>query len=297
MKKVFNVAQSLFLYVLLISMSVVFLYPFLYMFVMSFQSYSDVISATVKWIPREFSPGNWNIAFKSLNYVQSFGNSFMVAALATIGHVLSGALVGYGFARYKFPFSGALFMIVLFTIIVPVKTLIVPEYMLYSKISFVGTHLPMVVPAYLGMGIKGGMFIFLYRQYFLNLPKELEEAAYIDGCGHLRTFVQIAFPSAASTTLVCTVLSIVWHWHDYFEPSIYLSSQKKMLLPQMLPQMYSFLETLTNATTEQAVELKMIFHEGVVMAGTALATIPLLIMYFILQRRFIQGIERTGLVE
>ena len=96
---------------------------------------------------------------------------------------------------------------------------------------------------------------------------------------------------------MCAVLSIVWHWHDYFEPNIYLTDYRKMLLPQMLPQMYTYLEMLSNAATEEALTLKMVFHTGVVMAGTALATLPLLVMYFILQRWFMQGIERTGLVE
>lgn len=289
--------RRLLLYALLISMSVVFLYPFLYMAVTSVQSYNDILNATVKWIPREFSPQNWRYAFEALNYRVTFVNSLLVTLAATVGHVLVGALVGYGFARYRFPLRGPLFLLLVFTIIVPVQTLIVPQYMLFSKLSLVGTHLPMILPAYLGMGLKGGLFTFLFRQYFLKLPSALEEAAYIDGCGALRTFWRIALPSAGSTTLVCTVLSIVWHWHDYFEPSIYLSSFNKMLLPQMLPQMYSFLEMLSNATTEDAVTLKMIFHSGVVMAGTALATLPLLVMYLFLQRRFMQGIERTGLVE
>ncbi len=297
MKKVGHFGAKLALYVLLISMSVVFLYPFLYMAVTSIQSYNDILNATVKWIPREFSPQNWKYAFDSLNYGTTFLNSLLVSLLASVGHILVGALVGYGFARYQFPGRNILFFVLLFTIIVPVQTLIVPQYMLYSKLSMVGTHLPLVLPTFLGMGLKGGLFIFLYRQYFLKLPTALEEAAWIDGCSSFRTFWNIAFPSAGSTTLVCTVLSIVWHWHDYFEPSIYLNTYDQMLLPQMLPQMYTFLETLTNAATEQAVMLKMIFHNGVVMAGTALATLPLLVMYFILQRWFMQGIERTGLVE
>ena len=297
MKKTGTILAKGALYILLISMSVVFLYPFLYMLVTSIQSYNDILNATVKWIPREFSPQNWKYAFDSLNYSTTFLNSFLVSVLSTVGHILLGSLVGYGFARYQFPCRNLLFLLLVFTIIVPVQTLIVPQYMLYSKLSVIGTSVPLIAPTYLGMGLKGGLFIFLYRQYFLKLPAALEEAAWIDGCSSFRTFWNIAFPSAGSTTLVCTVLSIVWHWHDYFEPSIYLSTHDQMLLPQMLPQMYSFLETLTNAATEQAVILKMIFHNGVVMAGTALATLPLLVMYFILQRWFMQGIERTGLVE
>lgn len=295
MKIIWTICKKIVFYVLLISMSVVFLYPFLYMAATSFQSYNDIINATVKWIPREFSPQNWKMAFDSLNYGTTFMNSILVAVLATVGHILLGSIVGYGFARFQFPGRNALFMVVIFMIIVPVQTLIVPQYILFANLSMIDTHLPMLLPTFLGYGLKGGLFIFLYRQYFLRLPCALEEAAYIDGCGNLYTFWRIAFPSANATTLVCAVLSIVWHWHDYFEPSIYLSSYDKMLLPQMLPQMYSFLEMLSNATTQEAVTLKMTFHNGVVMAGTALATLPLLIMYFVLQRWFMQGIEHTGL--
>lgn len=297
MKKAVYVAGRLVMYLLLLDMAVVFLYPFLYMAVTSFKSYNDVYNATVKWLPMEFSPGNWVYAFKALNYGTSFTNSLIVTVLATAGHIFSGALVGYGFARFRFPLNNALFMVVIFTVIVPVQTIITPLYMIYSKLGMVGSYLPMVLPTYLGMGLKGGLFIFLYRQYFIKLPRALEEAAYIDGCGRFKTFLRIAWPSAGSTTLVCAVLSIVWHWHDYFEPNIYLTDYKKMLLPQMLPQMYNYLEMLSNAATEEALTLKMVFHTGVVMAGTALATLPLLVMYFILQRWFMQGIERTGLVE
>lgn len=287
----------LLLYVLLLDISLVFLYPFLYMLVTSFKSYGDLMNVTVKWIPREFAPQNWKYAWESLNHLTTFRNSAVLTLCATAGHVVVCSMVGYGFARYRSRLMRGLFLVVLLNIIVPVQVLIVPQYMLWAQCGLVGTSLPMILPTFFGYGLQGGLFVFLYRQCWLRVPAALEEAASIDGCGAFRTYWQIVFPTGGATTLVCTVLSVVWHWHDYFEPNVYLSSYKKMLLPQMLPQMYDYLSMISNGASEAAITMKTVFTDGVVMAGTALATLPLLILYFIVQRRFMQGIERTGIVE
>ena len=147
------------------------------------------------------------------------------------------------------------------------------------------------------MGLNGGIFIFLFRQYYLSLPASLEEAAALDGCSEYGTYFRIVLPSTGATMLVSFVLSCAWHWNDYFEPGLYINNSKQYLLPQMLPAMYDFFEKLDVNTTQESLEMALKYHTGVIMAATLMCVIPLLIMFLFLNNKFMQGIERTGLVE
>ena len=292
-----NFGGKLILYVLLIGLAFVFLQPFIYMLVNSFKTYTDVMNMSIKWIPREGTLENWKLAADALNIDKTFLNSLLVTSLATLGHLFSCSFVAYGFTRFRFPGRGLLFGLVIFSIVVPIQTLSVPLYMLYSNLDWVGTYLPLIVPTFLGMGLSGGIFIFLFRQYYLSLPASLEEAAALDGCSEYGTYFRIVLPSTGSTMLVSFVLSCAWHWNDYFEPGMYINDTKKYLLPQMLPSMYEFFEKLDVNTSQESLEMALKYHTGVIMAATLLCVIPLLIMFLFLNNKFMQGIERTGLVE
>lgn len=287
---------SIVVYVLLIDLSFIFLYPYIYMLATSFKSYNDTISAVVKWIPKEFSPENWKYAFQLLKYPRCFSNSLIVALFSTLGHIISCSFVAYGFARFEFPLKKFWFMMVLLTIAVPVQSIIIPQYRIFSLLKLSGGYLPLILPAFLGFGLRGGLFVFLFRQNYLRLPSALEEAAEIDGSNPLMTYFRIVLPSSGSITLVCFVLSMVWQWNDYYEPSIYLTDSDMFLLPQALPAMTKVLSSLQESSADTS-SIQMMYHSGVSMAGTAMAVIPLLIMYIFLQKRFVEGIERTGLVE
>lgn len=295
--KIRSIILKTLLYLILFGLAFIFLHPFIYLIVTSFKSYNDINNTIIKWIPREFSPQNWSLAWEALNANKTIINSILVTFIATIGHLLSASMAGYGLARFKFKGQKALLGLLLLSIIVPIQTIIVPIYMMYSKIGWVGTHLPMIIPAFLGMGLKGGLYIFIFRQFYLKIPPSLEEAAALDGCGAYKTFFRIIIPSSKSPMLVCFILSIVWHWNDFFEPGIYITSSSDYLLPQMLPTLYSLFQNISQASSAEAVQLALAYHEGVVMAATLICVIPLLIIYFIFQRQFMQGIERTGMVE
>jgi len=281
-------------YILLINFAFVFLMPFLYMISTSLKSSVDLVDPYVNWIPvRGIEWQNFAIAVQALQYWRSLGNSLIVTILCTLGHVLSCSFVAYGFSRIEFPGRGILFMLVILTLIVPAQVIIIPLYIINNRLeinTLIGGYLPLILPTFLGMGLRGGLFIFIYRQLFMGLPYELEEAARIDGCNTFRTYWSIAMPIANSATLVSSILSIVWHWNDYYEPSFYITSLRRTLLPMMLPKMKAVIEV---AGEKEMVEL---FNVAVRMAGTFLAILPILILYFILQRRFMEGIERTGLV-
>lgn len=288
---------DLFVYVMLILMAFVFLYPFLHMLTTSIKSYSDIINVTIKWIPKNPTLQSYATALSVMRLEHTLPNSIFVTVLATIGHVISCSFIAYGFARYNFPLKGVMFAIVILSILMPVQTIIIPMYLTYTKFKVIGTYIPLIVPCFLGFGLKGGLFVFLYRQYFLGIPKSLEEAASIDGCGPLKTFFRIALPSAGSTTIVCIVLSLVWHWNDYYEPSLYLKNYNDMLLPQIVDSLKALIEAMMKQTMEGGasdVDATK-FHDGVVMAGTAASMIPPMVAYLFLQRKFMEGIERSGL--
>ena len=290
------------LYFFLIVLGFVFLYPFLFMLSRSIMSYNDIVDVTVKWFPKEIALQNYVLAFETLEVPLTGFNSLLVTVLCTVGHILSCAFIGYGLGRYNYRFTKLIFAFVVLSIIIPAQNLIIPRYIIYSSVEkligvgIIDSYLPMIVPTFFGFGLYGGLFIFLFRQYYLRFPKSIEEAAYMDGAGPITTFFRIALPTAGATILVCLVLSIVWHWNDYYEPSIFLTTPKKWLLPQVLPDMFARITASQTGDLTAAAEATK-YHAGVVMAGTAISVFPLLVMYFFLQHWFMEGVERSGLVE
>lgn len=284
----------IFYYLVLCSLSFVFLYPFIKMIVTSLMSDSDLLDVTVNWLPNELRWSNYKIAMDQLAYWRYIQNSLIITIGATVGHVISCSFIGYGFARYKFKFKGVCFAIVILSMLVPVQTLIFPLYIQYSKMNWLDTFLPLIVPAFFGYGLNGAFFIFLFRQFFMGLPKEMEEAARIDGCGAFRTFFKIMLPMSKSSILVATVLSFVWHWNDYFEPNIYVKEVIKRVLPSRLPGLYALVGA------EDAMDMVMeedgfTFNEAMLMAGTFMVILPVLVVYSFLQKKFMEGVERSGL--
>ena len=284
-------------YFLLATLSFVFLYPFIKMITQSLMTDDDLINITVKWLPSEFTWSNYGIAYKKLQFGTYVWNSIKVAVIATIGHVFSCAMTGYAFARYNFRFKGLLFGFVILSMIVPVQTIIIPQYMQYSNWGWINSeyYLPLLVPTFFGFGMSGGFFIFLFRQFFLGLPYEMEEAARVDGCGPIRTYARIMLPMSQSSLLVCSVLSLVWHWNDYFEPGIYITDVWLKMLPNRLPSLYAELSKENFTMIEKNDIEGLIFNEAMLMAATFLCIVPILILYLILQRRFMEGVERSGL--
>jgi multiple sugar transport system permease protein len=285
------------IYILLFDLAFVFLYPFFHMIVNSLKSPQDLIDITVKIIPTSFYWKNYKIAFSALNYAQAAKNSLLITLFTTSGHILACSFIAYGFARFKFPGRELFFMIVLFSMIVPIQVLIFPYYMQFSDWGWLNTYLPLIVPTFFGFGLRGGLYIFIFRQFFMGLPYELEEAAKIDGCSAFRTYWNIVLPVSKSSTLVAGVLSMVWHWNDCFEPGIYLTKQKLWPVPINIPTMYETLKALSSGQADEFMtEGEVLFNEGVVFAGTFLVILPIIIIYLILQRQFMEGIERTGIV-
>ena len=306
-KQVAHFIYAVFRAFLLIGLSYIVLYP---VFKMLSNAFSEdyVKSATSIWIPNNVGMNNFGYAVTLLKYWESFWASVKVALGSSILQVISAALAGYGFARFKFKGRGALFALVILTMIVPPQTYLISMFMTYRKFdlfgildivgliagkdmtwNLIGTPWTMWIPAFLGVGLRGGLFIYIFRQFFRGMSKELEEAAYIDGCGPFMTFLRIMVPNALSSGLVVFLFSLVWHWNDYFTVSMMYTAPNK---PRPL--------TLTLMSEYKTLGVTL-FGEGdvnstyILNAACALIILPLLLVFAVAQRFFIESMDKVGI--
>lgn len=287
-------------YFLLIAMSFVFLLPFVYMIFRSLMDSVSIMNATlVKWLPRSFTDfSNYSLVINKMDYWNKLWTSLWTTGLGVLGQLLTCTFVAYGLARIKFRGSGLIFGLVIFTLIVPPQVTIAPTYIMFSNNSpfnlFFGTEIfnltetfwPMILPCFFGLGLSGGLFIFIYRQFFRGMPEELENAALIDGCGVFGSYFRIILPNAKSPMLVCLLLSMVWQWNNFFEPSVFI---KNVSVNGNLPMQLLGLGAIVNDAS--AVNA----NNGIHMAGTFLVVLPIILVFFLLQNQFMKSIERVGL--
>ena len=290
--------SRIFIYVFLTGIAFVCVFPVLYMLVTSLMSNSDLNNISVHWVPTRLQFENFYIAADLLSYAQYARNSLIVTVFATLGHLISCSFIGYGFARFRFPFRDALFMLVILSFIVPVQTIIIPLFITYTNLGWIDSYLPLIVPTFFGFGLNGALYIFIFRQFYLTLPLDLENAAKIDGCGFIQTYLRIVLPLARAAIIVVLVLSVVWHWNNFYEPSIFLRRPQLSFLPVRI----NYIISIVNAPPEILFEMLGLIEDGedtlnnaVVMAGALLVIAPVIIFFLFAQRNFIQGIERTGI--
>ena len=295
-----HIVVRLVMYLLILGLAFVFLYPFLYMIATSLMSNSDLNSTSVHWFPTEVKFENFSIALQLMNIKRYAINSGIVTVIATFGHVIACSFIGYGFARYNFPLKKVLFACVILAFIVPTQTIIIPLYITYSNLQWLNSYLPLLVPTFFGFGLKGALYIFLFRQFFLTVPKSLEEAARIDGCGFMMTYWRIVFPLAKATIVVAMVLAVVWHWNDHYEPGMYVRDPNLTFLPPRLNQIIAAASALPDQQAEMLRQLGLddgedTLNNAVIMAGALIISAPVLLFFAFAQRQFMQGIERTGI--
>jgi ABC-type sugar transport system, permease component len=286
-------------YFVLLSLSFVFLYPLLYMVSKSLMQSWDVADATVRWVPTKFSLYNYEVAFEAMKYWQGFMNSIITSFGSAVLQIVSCSLIGYGFARYRFPGYGLWLGLVIFTFLVPPQTIVVPLYMFFSDLGWINTHLPFIVPAAFGHGLQGALFVLIFIQFYRRLPGVLEEAARIDGAGHFRTYWQIMFPLGRPAMLVVFLFSVVWHWNDNFQPSTYLQLPPFYNLAQRMAGFYgqaamSAEQMSQSVSSADAIGMAPTLINQI-MAGVVLSILPILLMYLFVQRYFVESVERSGI--
>lgn len=278
-------------YIVLIDVSFMFLFPVFYMVTTSIKSPEDLADPTVIWVPHAIYWLNYTLAYQILNYIPALENSLQIAVPAALFQILSCSFIAYGFARMRFPGREPLFLLVIFTFLIPPQTIIVPLFILYKNLGWLNTPYPFIVPPIFGHGLQGALFILVFRQFFRGLPWELEDAASIDGANPFRVYFQIMLPLAVPAILVVLLFSLVWHWNDYFGPTMFFFTPDRFTLPMRLSVLWTVLDQTTQG------EASVYFNEALSMAATLLVVLPPLVIYLFTQRFFVESIDRTGLVE
>jgi len=304
--KIFRVLFRIFMLLIVIGISYVILLPILTKLSSSVMMERDLYDNAVKWIPRNFTFENYTLVWQLMDYPIAFRNSMILAALVSVFQVASCTLVGYGFARFKFKGSNICFGLVLLTLLVPPQVIMTPLYLnfrffdvfgiLPEPVNLVNTYYPVLLMSITATGLKNGLFIYIMRQFFKGMPKELEEAAYVDGAGLFQTFYRVMLPSAIPGLVIVFLFAFVWQWNDYFYTTLLMSGEQ--LLPINLQGVaFAYVNSLdvgnVSATDYMITSQYLSILDN---AGMMLFMAPLLILYAVMQRYFVQSVERTGLV-
>ncbi|WP_223829445.1 carbohydrate ABC transporter permease [Paenibacillus arenilitoris] len=300
MRRTRSIAENTFYYLLLFTLSFVFVYPLLYMISQSLMRPSDIADATIRWIPKSFELNNYAEAFKSINYFNGLINSAWISLGSAVLQIISCSFIGYGFARYQFPGKGLWMALLIFTFLVPPTTIVVPLYIFYSDLGWINTLFPFIFPSAMGFGLKGALFVLIFIQFYRGLPKVMEEAARIDGAGAFRTYWTIMFPLAKPAMIVVFLFSVVWHWNDVFQPNMYLLIPDYFNLAQNLATFHGNANADSLQQLGQQVQQSDMLGSAPtlmnqIMAAVMLTILPILILYLFVQRAFVQGIERSGI--
>ena len=266
-----------------------YLYPMIYMIICSVMSQSDLVDPSITWVPTGISFENYLTAFETLDFWGSIGNSFLMVIPTAVFQTISTAAIGYGLARFDFPLKKMWIILVVATFLLPVNITLIPRYVLYNQYGILNTVFPQYLPALLGQGIKSTVFILMYYMVFSSYPKAFDEAASIDGANRFKIFYKIALPMGKSTSILTILFSVIWYWNETEQSELLFGST----ITTLPIQLENFAERYTalygNNDTFQRL------NESVSLAGTFLSIIPMLILYVIFQRQFVESIERSGI--
>jgi multiple sugar transport system permease protein len=276
------------IYLLLISFSYIYLYPLLFMVVNSLKSVDDLINPGVRWIPTVLIWENYERAMEVLNLPESLINSTVYVLKVSVSATLSSALIGYGFARFDFPFKKLFFAIMLATFILPQQVTMVANMLIYRELNIISSEWSMLLPAMTGQGINAAIYILIFYTFYKTIPGILIESAEVDGAGQFKIFSNIVIPLAIPSFVIVFLFSFVWYWNESFITGLYVGS--RVTLPLWLQAFRASYETLFPPGTPGA-EL----NEAILLAGNMLTILPLMLLYFFGQRLFTQSIDKTGI--
>ena len=290
---------SFFRFVILVGISFIIIYPVIYMISCAFREKNDMNNPAVIWIPENFTLDVIRDTVKAMDFGNALKNTIILNVGCSLVQVFSCAVTGYGFARFNFRGKKFLFGIVIMMILVPPQVISLPLYTQFMNfgikglftVNLIDNMLTMYLPALTGNGIRSGLMILIFRQFFRGLPKELEDAACIDGCGALRTFISVIVPNSIPAFLTVFLFSFVWYWNDHYMSTVFFTNTKTVALA--LKNIDNELKTFFNsATVEISTREQIVWKE----AGCLVSIAPVLIMYIFLQKHFTEGIEHSGIV-
>lgn len=263
------------IYVLLGCLSILFLLPFAWLLGTSLKPEAEAITYPPTLLPQVVDWKNYAEVFQLVPFLKFYQNTIIVTLATVIGTLFSSSLVAYGFARINGKGRNVWFMVLLATMMLPSQVTMIPVYLIYAKLGWINTFLPLIVPSFFG----SAYFIFLLRQFFKSIPKELDEAAIIDGCGPFRIFWNIMLPLTIPSLITVAILSFMGSWNDFFGPLIYLNDTNMFTLSLGI-------QTFKGHNT-------MLW--GPMMAASTMVLLPLIFLFFFAQKYFVQGIATSGL--
>ncbi|GAA0998579.1 carbohydrate ABC transporter permease [Subtercola frigoramans] len=270
---------QLYRHLLLIGMAAVMFYPLLWMMSASFRN-DSAISDPGLWPGTNFTLGGYTEGWKGIAGVPFWRfllNSLLVALLCVIGNVVACSITAYAFARIQFRFKGVLFALMLGTLMLPHHVLLVPQYIMFRELGWIDTYLPFIIPKMLA---TDAFFVFLLTQFFRAIPKELDEAARLDGCGHIRIFLRIILPLSKPALATAAIFSFIYSWNDFFTPLIYLTNTNLYTVPLALR---AFIDTTSGSSF------------GALFAMSLVSLLPVLGVFVAAQRLLVEGIATSGL--
>jgi len=297
--------------VLVAGICFVIIYPLLLKVSVALKAEEDIYNPTVFMVPENFTWDNIKLVVHVMDYFSTLSNTFLLSALTMILQTASCMLAGYGFARFEFKGRGFMFMLVILTILVPTQTLIVPMYLQFrhfnlfglvellsgkNGINLINTYWPTIITAITANGLKSGLYIYIFRQFFRGMPKEIEEAALIDGAGGIRTFFTIMLPNAVPPLVTVMLFSFVWQWNDTFYSSMFMGQVNLMSteITSLGSNVSSYFATQYLGDPNYKPDPNVVAQ--LIDTGILLAIIPLILLYAFVQRYFVESVERTGVV-
>lgn len=305
-KKLFRKVKEFFIRILkiliIVGISYIILGPVITVISNSFFTENDLYNPVVVMIPAEGTLHNYIISFTRMTYLKTLGSTMAYVLSLTLIQVIICSMAGYGFARYDFPFKKVLFGCVILTIVVPMDAIMLPLYTEFRDfdvlgimhlftgqgVNLLGTVKPMYIMTLLGCGLRSGLYIYIFNQFFRGLPKEIEEAAVVDGAGPFYTYFRIMLVNAMPSVLTVSIFSLVWQYNDSFYAKLF-GIDSTILMSIRISTLRSSIEFIDKIKDTAVSQLYL-------YAGIVLMVIPVLVIYILLQRRFIEGVERSGIV-
>ncbi len=262
-------------FITLCALATLFALPFFWMLGTSLTPAGEVIKADRPFFPRTFAWGNYVEALTTMPFHIFLKNTLIVVVLCVIGQTMSAALVAFAFARLRFPFRNALFLLVLSTMMLPPQVTMIPQFILFTLPGWIDSLKPLIVPSFFA---TGAFYIFILRQFFMTIPKDLEEAARLDGCNTFQVFWHVALPSAKPALATVALLTFIHNWNDFLNPLIYTQSLEKKTLAVGLSSFKDMHGTE--------------YH--LLMAASVAVLLPVLVIFFFTQKYFTEGVVMTG---
>lgn len=293
---------GLFKLIIIVGICYVILGPVIGMISSSFFSNADSYNPMVYLIPQNPTLERYQLSMKYLNYWQTMTSSLLYSLSLMAIQVFICSMVGYGFARYKFPLKNVLFALVVVMIVIPTHSIMLPLYMTFAKFDFIGlvslfsgstvnllgTPVPMYILTAFGCGLRSGLYIYIFNQFFRGLPKEIEEAAFVDGAGTWYTYFRIMLVNAIPSVITVAIFSMVWQYNDTFYAKLFVISDD-IVISKKISTIEASISNVERILDPTILEIYL-------DAGIVLVMIPIVLIYVLLQKQFIEGVERSGIV-